>query len=281
MNFKPVDMQLLDVISNIKSIPEGAINIRRDGEPVIRQSSPNIKIGTNADNNGLLVEINPGTRNESVHVPVIVTEAGFHDKVYNTFIVGEDADVTIIAGCGIHNDSHSDSGHDGIHEIIVKKCPYEVCGKHYGEGNGQGKRILNPTTNIILETGATAEMEMVQIKGVDDTVRITTAHIGDKANLKIMERLMTHGEQKAVSDVRLYIEGQGSGQILSRSIGRDDSVQVFKAALVGKNECLGHVECDSIIMDQARIQSIPELIAESADAVLTHEAAIGKIAGNS
>ena len=281
MNFKSEDMQLLDVISNIKSIPAGAINIRRDGEAVIQQSSPNIKVGTNADNNGLLVEIKPGTRNESVHVPVIITRAGFHDKVYNTFVVGEDADVTIIAGCGIHNDSHSDSGHDGIHEIIVKKgARMKYVEKHYGEGKGQGKRILNPTTKIILETGAMAEMEMVQIKGVDDTVRTTTAHIGDKASLKIVERLMTHGKQKAVSDIRLCIEGQGgSGQIISRSVARDDSVQVFKAALVGKNECLGHVECDAIIMDRARIQSIPELIAENAEAVLTHEAAIGKIAG--
>jgi len=281
MNFKAVDMQLLNTISDIKAIPRGAVNIRKDGKPVVRQSSPNIFVGPNSANNGLLVEIKPGTRNETVHVPVIVTRSGFHDQVYNTFIVGEGADITIIAGCGIHNDSHSDSGHDGIHEIIVKKgARMKYVEKHYGEGNGEGKRILNPTTKIILETGAVAEMEMVQIKGVDDTVRTTIAHIGDKANLKIVERLMTHGTQKAESDIKLNIEGRGaSGQILSRSVGRDDSLQIFKAALAGRSECVGHVECDAIIMDRAKIQSIPELIAENAEAVLTHEAAIGKIAG--
>ncbi|MGI5912483.1 MAG: SufB/SufD family protein [Syntrophomonadaceae bacterium] len=281
MNFKAIDMQLLKTISDIKTIPLGAINIRKDGEPVLRQSSPNIYVGPNPAKNGLLVEIKPGTRNETVHVPVIVTRAGLHDKVYNTFIVGEDADVTIIAGCGIHNDSHSDSGHDGIHEIILKKgARMRYIEKHYGEGSGKGKRILNPTTNITLEKGAVAEMEMVQIKGVDDTSRNTVAFLGDKANLKIVERLMTHGDQKAESDIQLIIEGRGaSGQILSRSVARDDSLQIFKAALAGRNECVGHVECDAIIMDKARIQSIPELIAENPEAVLTHEAAIGKIAG--
>jgi len=280
-NIGVIDKQLLNAISGLTKIPQGAFNIRKDGQAILRRSSPNIYVGPNAENNGLLVDIKPGTRNETVHVPVIVTQSGFHDKVYNTFIVGAGADITIIAGCGIHNESHSDSGHDGIHEIIVKKgARLKYIEKHYGEGKGLGKRILNPTTKIVLEAGATAEMEMVQIKGVDDTLRKTVADIGDKANLKIVERLMTHGDQKAVSDIKLNIEGKGaSGQVLSRSVARDNSMQVFKAALVGKNECVGHVECDAILMDKARIQSIPELNAENTEAILTHEAAIGKIAG--
>ena len=281
MNLNDQDMKLLHAIADMDGIPAGAINIRRDGEAVMRVSSSNIKVYPKEDKPGLNVEVKPGAKNETVHVPVIVTKAGFHDQVYNTFIVGEDAEVTIIAGCGIHNDSHSDSGHDGIHEIIVKKGAHmRYVEKHYGEGTGRGKRLLNPTTLIRVESGAYAELEMIQIEGVDDTFRSTLAYVADKANLKVIERLLTHGEQSAVSEIDVYIEGQdGSAQILSRSVARDKSSQVFKAGLIGKTECLGHVECDSIIMGNAVIKATPQLVAEDARAVLTHEAAIGKIAG--
>ncbi|MGR6836293.1 SufB/SufD family protein [Syntrophomonas erecta] len=281
MKFSQLDTDLLKAIANLDGIPKGAINIRRDGEAVLRTSSPNINISSLPDKPGLLVDVKPGTKNETVHVPVILTRAGFKDKVYNTFIVGEDADVTIIAGCGIHNDSHGDSQHDGIHEIIVKKgARMRYVEKHYGEGKGPGKRILNPITIVRLEPGAHAEMEMVQIEGVDDTLRSTEAYVQEKGNLKVIERLLTHGDQSAESDIKVRIEGQGgAAQILSRSVARDKSRQVFRAGLIGKTECNGHVECDSIIMGEAVIKSIPELAAEDSRAVLTHEAAIGKIAG--
>lgn len=228
-----------------------------------------------------MVEIKPGTKNETVHAPVILTQTGIDDKVFNQFIVGENADVTIIAGCGIHNDSHGRSSHEGLHEIIVKEgARLKYVEKHYGEGGGTGEKVLYPTTRIEVMKNAVVEIETVQIEGVDDTVRVTEAHIHEKGSLKVMERLMTSGRQNAVSDIKIFIEGQGgSGQILSRSVGKDNSTQVFKAALVGRNECQGHVECDSIIMGQAVIKAVPELIAEDSEAVLTHEAAIGKIAG--
>ena len=282
MKLNNLDMDLLGSIAELHGIPKGAINIRRDGEAVIRQSSPNIILSSKTgDNPGLMVEIKPGTKNETVHVPVILTQPGFHDKVYNTFIVGEDADATIIAGCGIHNDGHGSSRHDGIHEIIVKRGGrLKYIEKHYGEGSGEGKRVLNPTTVIIVEKDASAELEMVQIKGVDDTIRKTEAHIHEKGNLKIVERLLTQGNQQAESDIEIIIEGVGgAAQVLSRAVAQGTSYQVFRAALVGKTSCLGHVECDAILMDKARIKSIPELMAEDAEAVLTHEAAIGKIAG--
>lgn len=238
MLIKSEDMQLISTITDLKEIPSGALNIRIDGKAVIRSSSPHIHVGPNDDGNGLKVEIDPGTKNETVHVPVIVTQAGFKDKVYNTFIVGEDADITIIAGCGIHNDSHADSGHDGIHTIIVKKGAHmKYVEKHYGEGTGLGKRILNPTTDITIEDGASAEMEMVQIKGVDDTIRETVAHIGQGGNLKIIERLMTHDVQRASSQIEVFLDGKGSNaQVLSRSVARDSSFQLFKANLVGREE---------------------------------------------
>lgn len=281
MSFKAEDMKLISTITDLKEIPSGALNIRVDGKAVIRNSSPNISVGPNDDGTGLKVEVKAGTKNETVHVPVIVTQAGFKDKVYNTFIVNEDADVTIVAGCGIHNDSHADSGHDGIHTIIVKKgSRMKYLEKHYGEGSGRGKRILNPTTDITIEDGASAEMELVQIAGVDDTLRSTVAHIHENGSLKIMERLMTHDEQHAESVIDVYLEGTDSNaQIISRAVAKDKSNQIFKAALVGQADALGHLECDAIIMDQARIQSVPQLVAEDAQAVLTHEAAIGKIAG--
>ncbi len=281
MKFNSLDWELLGAITELNELPKGAINIRKDGEAIVRNSSPNISISSFIDKPGIIVEIKPETKDESVHVPVLLTNSGLKDKVYNTFIVGENADITIIAGCGIHNESHADSAHDGIHEIIVKKgARMKYIEKHYGQGEGKGKRIFNPTTIIKVEEDGVAELEMVQIEGVDDTIRPTTAYVGKKASLTIVERLLTHGEQRAESDVKIFIEGEGgAAQILSRSIARDTSEQVFRAAMIGQTECLGHVECDSIIMGNAKIKAVPELVAESADAVLTHEAAIGKIAG--
>ncbi len=281
MKFDNLSLDLLNTISNLTEIPDGAANIRVDGQAVVRSSSANVTITPREDGQGFILEVKPGTIGETVHVPVLITQTGLQETVANTFIIGENSDIIIIAGCGIHNPSHSDSRHDGVHEFIVKPgARLKYIEKHYGQGQGKGKRIMNPTTKINLQSGASAEMEMTQIKGVDDTVRLTTAHIEDKASLKIVERLMTDGEQAAESDVQLNIVGRGgSGQILSRSVARDKSIQVFRAALVGRVECTGHVECDSIIMDNARISSIPELVAEDSEAVLTHEAAIGKIAG--
>ncbi len=280
MKFDNLSLELLNTISDLTKIPEGAANIRLDGEAVIRNSSENVTITPREDGQGFIMEVKPGTR-ETVHVPVLLTKTGLQETVANTFIIGENSDITIIAGCGIHNPSHADSRHDGVHEFIIRPgARLKYIEKHYGQGQGKGKKIFNPTTKISLQIGASAEMEMTQIKGVDDTFRSTIAYIEDKASLKIVERLMTDGDQEAKSDVQLNIIGRGgSGQILSRSVARDKSIQVFRAALVGRVECTGHVECDSIIMDNARISSIPELVAEDSEAVLTHEAAIGKIAG--
>lgn len=281
MKFSEVDLNLLSTIANLTEVPSGAVNIRKDGQPLIRMSSPNIIINPKQDKPGIDVIVKPGTKGESVHIPVLVTKAGLQDLVYNTFEIGEDSDVTIIAGCGIHNDSHQTSGHDGIHEFIIKPgARVRYVEKHYGAGNGSGKRILNPTTIVRMGSGSYAEMELVQVKGVDDTYRKTLAYVQDNAHLKIVERLLTHNDQKAQSEIEINIEGQdGSAQILSRSVAKDDSHQVFKASMIGKAACTGHVECDSIIMGNAVIKAIPSLVAENSEAVLTHEAAIGKIAG--
>lgn len=282
MKLSSIDSQLLKAVADLHDIPRGAFNIRKDGAGLLRQSSANIEIIPKQDKPGIDIIVKPGTKNESVHIPVILTQAGLKDLVYNTFIIGEDADVTIIAGCGIHNQGDQDSQHDGIHEFIVKSgASVKYVEKHYGQGDGRGKRVLNPTTIVTVEKGAYAEMEMVQIRGVDDTVRTTEAFIHENGGLKIVERLLTDGQQKAVSKVTIHLLGaDSSGQVLSRSVAQDESQQVFRASLVGKNRCTGHVECDAIIMGSAQIRAIPELNAESAEAVLTHEAAIGRIAGD-
>jgi len=282
LKLSSIDSQLLKAVADLHGIPRGAFNIRKDGEGVLRQSSANIEIVPKRDKPGIDIIVKPGTKNESVHIPVIMTKSGLKDVVYNTFIIGEGADVTIIAGCGIHNQGDQDSQHDGIHEFIIKEgASVKYVEKHYGQGGGQGKRVLNPTTIVTIETGGYAEMEMVQIRGVDDTIRTTEAFIHDKGGLKVVERLLTDGRQKAVSNITIHLIGaDSSGQVLSRSVAQDESQQVFRASLVGKNRATGHVECDSIIMGNAQIRAVPELNAESAEAVLTHEAAIGRIAGD-
>lgn len=281
MKFDRLSTNLLEAVTNITNVPQGAANIRIDGQAVVRNSTPAVSILPDPDRAGFRLEVKPGSKGETVHVPVIITKSGLQDKVYNTFIIGEEADVTIIAGCGIHNDSHAHARHDGVHEIIVRKgARLKYVEKHYGAGKGEGKRILNPTAILHVHEEASVEMEMVQIEGVDDTHRSTVAHIYKKGNLKIIERLLTHNQQAAESDIQLIIAGEGgSGQILSRSVAKDQSTQGFRASLVGRTECTGHVECDSIIMGDSRISAIPQLVAEDARAVLTHEAAIGRIAG--
>ncbi len=281
MKLDEIQTNLLKTIADLEETPRGAVNIRIDGTPVMRHSSPGIQITPKLDKPGFDLVVAPGTKGETVHVPVILTKSGLKDLVYNSFIIGEDADVTIIAGCGIHNSSHMHSQHDGIHEFILHaNSKLRYVEKHYGEGEGKGKKILNPTTTVHVAEGATIEMEMVQIAGVDDTVRKTTVHIEAKGYVKMIERLLTHGAQHAESDVEMYIDGAGgSGQVLSRSVAKENSAQVFRAALIGRSDCTGHVECDSIIMGDSKIKAIPQLVAEDARAVLTHEAAIGKIAG--
>ncbi len=277
-----IQLRLLREVADLHDIPEGAYNIRANGASAGRRSTENIEIISKTDVSGLEIHIKPGTKKESVHIPVVLTETGLKEVVYNDFFIGEDAEVVIVAGCGIDNCGPKDSQHDGIHRFYVgKNAKVRYVEKHYGSGDGTGKRILNPGTEVYQEEGSSVEMEMVQIKGVDDTIRTTTAELAAGAKLVVRERLMTHGEQNAVSTYVIHLNGDGSSaDVVSRSVARDHSFQKFDAKIVGSAACSGHTECDSIIMDQGRILAVPGLEANSVDAALVHEAAIGKIAGD-
>ncbi|MBQ9612831.1 MAG: SufD family Fe-S cluster assembly protein [Lachnospiraceae bacterium] len=277
-----IQKRLLKEVADLHKVPEGAFNIRANGESAGRVSTENIEIIPKEGGSGLDIRIKPGTKNESVHIPVVLTKSGLTEVVYNDFYIGENADVIIVAGCGIDNCGPKDSQHDGIHRFYVGKgAKVRYVEKHYGSGNGAGKRILNPGTEVYMEEDSYAEMEMVQIKGVDDTNRTTTAELAAGAKLVVRERLMTHGEQNAISTYVVNMNGEGcSADVVSRSVARDNSYQKFDAKLVGNAACNGHTECDSIIMDQGRILAVPGLEANNVEAALVHEAAIGKIAGD-
>ncbi len=281
LNLDPIQMRLLEEIADLHTVPEGAYNIRSNSHAAGRQSSANIEITPKTDKAGIDIRIKPGTKNESVHIPVVLTESGLKEVVYNDFYIGEDADVVIVAGCGIDNCGVQDSEHDGIHRFFVgKNAKVKYVEKHYGSGSGSGKRILNPGTEVYQEEGSVMEMEMVQIKGVDDTERTTTAELAAGAKLLVRERLMTHENQRAISTYVVALNGEGaSADVVSRSVARDKSFQKFDAKIVGNAPCSGHTECDSIIMDEGRILAVPGLEANDLDAALVHEAAIGKIAG--
>ena len=277
-----IQKRLLMEVADLHTVPEGAYNIRSNSEAAGRRSTANIEITSKTDVSGIDIRIKPGTKNESVHIPVVLTQTGLKEVVYNDFYIGEDSDVVIVAGCGIDNCGNQDAEHDGIHRFYVgKNAHVKYVEKHYGSGTGTGKRILNPGTEVYQEEGSVVEMEMVQIKGVDDTVRTTTAKLSAGAKLIVRERLMTHGAQHAISTYSVELNGKdSSADVVSRSVARDDSYQKFDAKIIGNAPCHGHTECDSIIMDNGRILAVPGLEANDIDAALVHEAAIGKIAGD-
>lgn len=277
-----IQMQMLTEVADLHGVPEGAYNIRVNGEKAGRNTTANIDIATKTDGkSGIDIRIKPGTKNESVHIPVVLSESGIKETVYNDFYIGEDSDVVIVAGCGIHNCGNQDSQHDGVHRFFVgKNARIRYVEKHYGEGDGQGRRILNPVTEVYQEEGSYVEMEMVQIKGVDNTRRVTKAVLAAGATMIVHERLMTHGSQTAASVYEVELNGDGSStDVISRSVARDSSQQVFEASIIGGSVCSGHAECDAIIMDNAHVVAVPKLDARNVDAALIHEAAIGKIAG--
>ena len=282
VDLSPIDENLLANIANIHGMPKGAFNIRRDGELVERHSSAFIEITTKTDNPGIDIHIAPGTRGETVYIPVIVTKAGLKDVVYNTFYIGEDCDVTIIAGCGIHNDSHDASEHDGIHSFYCGKNSHiRYIEKHYGEGEGTGERILNPVTNVYMEENSICEMEMIQLRGVTSTQRDTNCELGAGAKLILTEKLLTHDNQVAISNMKVSLDGEDSSvQVISRSVAQDNSKQIFNPLVIGNAKCRGHVQCDAILMGKARVTAIPGIEAAHEEAMLVHEAAIGKIAGD-
>lgn len=273
--------RMLEAVADLHEIPSGAYNIRENGKSVGRSSSENIEIVQKKDADGIDIYIKAGTKNESVHIPVLLSKTGFTEMVYNDFHIGEGANVLIVAGCGIHNGGDGESRHDGIHTFYVgKNATVRYVEKHYGEGDGNGKNVMNPTTVIHIEEGGRMEMETTQIKGVDSTDRKTEATLAEGASLVIREKLMTHGSQLATTDFTVNLNGEdSSANVVSRSVAKENSRQIFYSRINGNNRCSGHTECDAIIMDNASVSAIPEVTANSVDASLIHEAAIGKIAG--
>ncbi len=282
MELDAIQQQLLEAVAGLHKIPTGAYNIRANGKSAGRNSTEHIDIVPKEDGSGIDIIIKPGTKNESVHMPVVLSQTGLTEVVYNDFHIGDDCDVTIIAGCGIHNGGDASSRHDGIHRFFVgKNAKIKYVEKHYGSGDGKGERIMNPQTIVEIDEGGYMEMDTVQIKGVDSTDRKTEAVLKAGAKLVVMERLMTHGTQSAVSEFKVDLDGEDSGaNIVSRSVARDESSQVFISKINGNNKCSGHSECDAIIMGNAKISAIPEITANNPDSALIHEAAIGKIAGD-
>lgn len=276
-----VDKELLKEISDIDGEIKGAYNIRKNGKGIERKVTENVNIVTKQDKPGIDIFVKENTKFEFVHIPVIITESGLNDVVYNDFYIGKNANVVIIAGCGIHNDHHKDSQHDGIHRFFLEEgAKIKYIEKHYGEGSGDGKRILNPVTEVYLKEGSNMEMETVQIKGVDSTIRTTKGVLENNTSLVILEKIMTHGNQTAKTSFNVELNGENSStKVTSRSVATENSVQQFESHVEGNSKCFGHVECDAIIKDSAKVIAIPSIIANNVEANLVHEATIGKIAG--
>ena len=276
-----IKLNILREVADLEGVPKGAYSLRVDGEMFGKNSSENIVIEKKTDKPGIDIYVKAGTKKESLHVPVILAESGLREVVYNDFHIGEGADVLIIAGCGIHNCGVQDSEHSGIHSFFVgKNARVKYVEKHYGEGDGNGKNVMNPHTVVELDEGAYMEMETTQIKGVDSTKRKTDAVLKAKSTLIIHEKIMTHGEQFAETEFCVDLQGDDCGtHVVSRSVAKDNSRQLFISDVKGNSRCSGHTECDAIIMDNASVVAVPKIVANNTEASLIHEAAIGKIAG--
>ena len=277
-----IDKELLKTIADVDAEEiKGAYNIRKNGQGIERKITDNINIVTKKDVSGIDIIVKENTKFEFVHIPVIITESGLKDVVYNDFYIGKNANVIIVAGCGIHNDHHKDSEHNGIHRFFLEEgAKVKYIEKHYGEGAGDGKRILNPVTEVHLKKGASLNMESIQIKGVDSSIRTTNAVLEEDTNFVVTEKIMTHGKQFAKTNFDVKLNGENSSvKVTSRSVATEQSEQVFNSKVEGNSKCFGHVECDAIIKDNAKVTSTPEIVANNIDANLIHEAAIGKIAG--
>ena len=277
-----VDINLLREIADLEGTPKGAYNIRKNGQLVSRGINANIDIVTKEDKPGIDIFIKDGTKNQSVHIPVIITETGLDELVYNDFHIGADCDIVIVAGCGIHNAGDKKSEHSGIHTFhIGENSKVQYVEKHYGEGEGTGERVMNPRTEVYLEKNASIQLDTTQLRGVDSTERYTKIVVKEGAEAIVTEKLLTHDKQKAVSEMDVILAGEGaSSRVISRSVAQDDSEQIFYPRMIGDDAGFGHVQCDSILMGKAKIQSIPAIIANHPDAQLVHEAAIGRIAGD-
>ena len=276
-----IQKTLLEQVAGIHEVPQGAYSLRINGNLYGKNDSENISIVKKEDQPGIDIYVKAGTKNESLHIPVILSQSGLKELVYNDFHIGEDCDVTIVAGCGIHNGGSEASEHSGIHSFFVgKNAKVKYIEKHYGEGDGNGKNLMNPTSVVIMDENSYMEMETAQIKGVDSTVRKTEAKLAAGATLVVREKIMTHGEQYAKTDFVVDLDGEGCGaHVVSRSVAKDNSRQTFLSCIRGNNRCSGHTECDAIIMDDAQVTALPQIEANHVDAALIHEAAIGKIAG--
>lgn len=276
-----MDKELLNEVSNLENMNKGAYNIRKNGQGIERRVTENVKIENKADKPGINIYVKENTKFEFIHIPVIITESGLNDLVYNDFYIGKNAKVIIVAGCGIHNDHHKDSQHDGIHRFFLEEgASVKYIEKHYGEGKGEGRRILNPVTEVYLKDGSSLEMESSQIKGVDSTIRETKGELGANTNLVVSEKIMTHGKQFAKTIFEVQLNGENaSTHITSRSVATEKSEQFFISKIYGNTKCFAHSECDAIIKEQAKVVATPEITANDVEANLIHEAAIGKIAG--
>lgn len=276
-----IDKQLLNEVSNLENITKGAYNVRKNGEGIERKVTENVNIVTKTDKPGIDIYVKENTKFELIHIPVIITKSGINDLVYNDFYIGKNAKVIIVAGCGIHNDHHKDSQHDGIHRFFLEEgASVKYIEKHYGEGKGEGKRILNPVTEVYLKEGSSMEMESSQIKGVDSTIRDTKGELAANTNFVVSEKIMTHKKQFAKTTFEVQLNGENaSTHITSRSVATDSSEQHFVSKIYGNSKSFAHSECDAIIKDNAKVMATPEITANDVEANLIHEAAIGKIAG--
>jgi len=277
-----MNKKLLSKITDYEIDKDTAHNIRENGVSISRYETSNIKIKNKGDKQGIDIFIEKNTIDEFVHIPVLINITDYEETVYNDFYVGDNSDITIVAGCGIHNDCETKSVHNGIHTFhIGKNATVKYIEKHYADGNMENNKFINTDTVINQEINSSFTIETAQISGIDFSKRNTIADLNKNCSLVIKETLMSDDKEKIETNFEIKLNGIDSkADIASKSVVRGNSSQKFISIVEGNTKCFAHVSCDAIIMEKGVVRSTPQIIANSSEAEISHEAVIGKIAGD-
>ena len=274
-----IEKKLLEEVADLHGIPEGAYNIRADGKLAGRNTTAHINIVTKEDKPGIDIYIAPGTKNESVHIPVIISQTGLKDMVYNDFYIGEDCDVTIVAGCGIHNCGTQESRHDGIHTFYLAKNAK----LRYSTIENWSKNMYNLNTKrALVEEGGVIEWVSGSFGSHVGCLYPMSVLKGDNSKMEFTGVTFAGAGQNLDTGAKVVHIGKNTSSYMNtRSISKSGGISTFRSSVVvqkGAKHAKSSVSCQSLMLDsESRSDTVPAMDIRTKDTAVGHEAKIGSI----